>query len=328
MTNGQASRRRFLKSAAVLSTSMATAKLGRASIGRLTRPIRLGLISDLHHDVMHDGPQRLEAFLQRMQANKPDALLQLGDFAYPNEKNQHVTSRFNEAHERSLHVLGNHEIDDGHSFEEVAQLWGMKGRYYVETIDGLHIVVLDGNEKPENHQGGYPSHIGEEQLEWLRRQLADLDGPVVVFCHQPLAGPSCVDNSAAVQAVLDEGAEKVLLTVNGHTHIDHVERAGRIINLHINSASYYWVGGEHRHASYAPDVHAAYPYIEYTCPYKAALFTLLTIDPTTGRIHLAGSDSQWMGKSPAEVGRDKDPHLVDGEEICPRIRPRRLFPPG
>jgi len=231
------------------------------------------------------------------------------------------------AHPRALHVLGNHEIDDGHTFDEVANLWEMKGRYYTETIDGLNVIVLDGNEKPPNHQGGYPHHIGPEQLDWLRQQLKQLHGPVIIFCHQPLAGPSCVDNSDAVQAVLNEASEKVLLTVNGHTHIDHLVRVGKIINLHINSASYYWVGGGHLHTSFADDIHAKFPYISYTCPYENALFTTLTIDPMTGRIELAGSESHWVGKSPAELGLDADPGLTDGEEICPRIRARSVVGP-
>ena len=36
----------------------------------------LGMIADLHQDVMHDGPSRLEAFLDAMKNEKPDALLQ------------------------------------------------------------------------------------------------------------------------------------------------------------------------------------------------------------------------------------------------------------
>ena len=62
-----------------------------------------------------------------------------------------------EAHPRALHVLGNHDIDGGHSFDEVVKLWKMKGRYYTENIQGLNLVVLDGNEKPADHKGGYPS---------------------------------------------------------------------------------------------------------------------------------------------------------------------------
>jgi len=321
------SRRTFLQTAGVFATSLALPSRARAGLPPLDRPIKIGLIADLHHDVMHDGPQRLAAFLNTIESEQPDAVMQLGDFAYPNKKNRAVTEAFQQAHPRAWHVLGNHDIDDGHSFEEVVKLWGMKGRYYTETVGGLHVVVLDGNEKPPDHQGGYPHHIGPVQLDWLRSQLEDLDGPIVVFCHQPLAGPSCVDNSAEVQAVLNEAAEKILLTVNGHTHIDHVVRADKIINLHINSASYYWVGGKHVHESYANEIHAAYPDIQYTCPYDRPLFTTLMIDQDCGQIHLFGRQAEWVGKSPAELGSDSGSNLIDGEEICPRIRARTLRRP-
>ena len=178
-----------------------------ATLRRLKTPVTLGMIADLHQDVMHDGPERLRAFLDAMKKQKPDALIQLGDFAYPTKKNEVVTKAFATAHRKTLHVLGNHEIDGGHSFDEVAKLWGMKGRYYTENINGLDLVVLDGNEKPHNHKGGYPSHIGETQLTWLANQLKTLPGPILVICHQPLAGPSAVDNAQAVQALLDTAAD-------------------------------------------------------------------------------------------------------------------------
>ena len=55
------------------------------------RPIKLGIITDLHQDIMHDGPARLKVFLDAMANEKPDALLQLGDFAYPTKGNEVVT---------------------------------------------------------------------------------------------------------------------------------------------------------------------------------------------------------------------------------------------
>ena len=82
--------------------------------------------------MVHDGPTRLKAFLDAMKEEKPDALLQLGDFAYHSKKNTVVTEAFAKSHPKALHVLGNHEIDGGHSFDQVAILWGMKGRYYTE----------------------------------------------------------------------------------------------------------------------------------------------------------------------------------------------------
>ena len=320
-------RRDFMRSAAALGVSLALPSPITANLGRLEKPVKLGLIADLHHDVMHDGPERLAAFRKAMQDDRPDAIVQLGDFAYPSAANRPLTDAFRKSHPRALHVLGNHDIDGGHSFEQVAGLWGMKGRYYTESIGGLQLLVLDGNEKPPQHRGGYPAHIGPRQLDWLRSERARLDAPVVVFSHQPLAGPSCIDNAEEVQKVLNAAADKVLLSVNGHTHIDHLVRAGKIINLHVNSASYYWVGGSHRHRSYPEEVHSSHPYIEYTCPYDRSLFTTLTIDPAGGRIHLKGSEARWVGKSPAQLGLDSHPDLTDGEEICPRIRDRRLLRP-
>lgn len=327
--NAATARRDFLAVAGALGTSLALPQSVRGGLAQLTQPVRLGLIADLHHDVMHDGPRRLQAFLKSMAKQKPDALIQLGDFAYPNTENQPVADAFRNAHPRALHVLGNHEIDDGHSFDEVAKIWGMPARYYTESIEGLNLIVLDGNEKPPNHQGGYPARIGPEQMNWLRSQLHELSGPVIVICHQPLAGPSAIDNAKDVQEILNQSADKVLLTVNGHTHIDHVVRVGRIINLHVNSASYYWVGGSHRNRSFTEAIHTKFPYVEYTCPYQDSLFTTLTIDPKSGRIHVAESETQWVGKSPAELGVNTPADLTDGEEICPQIRQRSLLrPPG
>ncbi len=326
MEKSISSRRDFLRTTGVVATSIILPRQVMAALAKIKKPIKLGMITDLHQDVMHDGPARLKAFLDAMNEEKPDALLQLGDFAYPTKKNEAVTKAFEKAHPRTLHVLGNHEIDDGHSFDEVAKLWGMKGRYYTENVNGLDLVVLDGNEKPKNHKGGYPAHIGEKQLEWLAKQLKTLKGPILVICHQPLAGPSSIDNAKAVQALLSSAADKVLLAVNGHTHIDHVARVGEISYLHVNSASYKWVGGSYRNKSYPAEVHSKFRWVEYTCPYQDSLFTTLTIDPTSGRIDVKGRESKWVGKSPSQLGIEAKPDLTDGKEICPKIRSRRIGP--
>ena len=317
-------RRDFFRVGGVLGTSILLPRQVMAALSKIKKPIKLGMIADLHQDVMHDGPARLKAFLEAMKEEKPDAILQLGDFAYPSKKNEAVTKAFKKAHPRTLHVLGNHEIDGGHSFDEVAKLWGMKGRYYTENINGLDLVVLDCNEKPKNHKSGYPAHIGEQQLEWLEKQLKILKGPILVFSHQPLAGTSSVDNAGEVQKLLNSAGDKVLLAVNGHTHIDHVDRVGEISYLHVNSASYKWVGGSHRNKSYPAEIHSKFRWIEYTCPYQDSLFTTLTIDPANGRIDVKGRESQWVGKSPSQLGIAAKPDRTDGKEICPKIRGRRL----
>ena len=317
-------RRDFFRSTGVVATSILLPRQVMATLSKIKKPIKLGMIADLHQDVMHDGPARLNAFLDAMKEEKPDALVQLGDFAYPTKKNEVVTKTFENAHPKTLHVLGNHEIDGGHSFDQVTKIWGMKGRYYTENVNGLDLVVLDCNEKPKNHKGGYPAYIGQEQLEWLTKQLKSLKGPILVISHQPLAGPGSIDNAEEVQALLDGVADKVLLAVNGHTHIDHVARAGKISYLHVNSASFKWVGGSHRNKSYPPDVHSKFRWIEYTCPYRDSLFATLALDPVNGRIEVKGRDSQWVGKSPLQLAIPTKYGLTNGKEICPRIRSRLL----
>jgi 3',5'-cyclic-AMP phosphodiesterase len=319
-------RRDFFRATGVVGTSILLPRQVMAALSKINKPIKLGMIADLHQDVMHDGPARLKAFLDAMKEEKPDALVQLGDFAYPTKKNEVVTKAFEKAHPRALHVLGNHEIDGGHSFDQVAKLWGMKGRYYTENVNGLDLVVLDGNEKPKNHKRGYPAHIGQKQLEWLAKQLKTIKGPILVISHQPLAGPGSIDNAGEVQVLLNAAADKVLLAVNGHTHVDHLARAGKLSYLHVNSASYKWVGGSHRHKSYPPEVHSKFRWIEYTCPYRDSLFATLTLDPAKGRIEVKGRESQWVGESPSQLAIPTKYGLTNGKEICPKIRSRQLGP--
>ena len=282
------------------------------------------MIADLHQDLMHDGTVRLNAFLDAMKQEEPDAILQLGDFAYPSKKNEALTKAFENAHPRALHVLGNHEIDGGHSFDEVAKPWGMKGRYYTKNLNGLELLVLDCNEKPKNHKSGYPAYVGAEQLDWIKEQLERLEGPFLVISHQPLACPVSIDNASEVQALLNSEADKILLAVNGHTHIDHLKKAGEHSYIHLNSASYKWVGESYRNRSYPAEVHSKFRLIEYTCPYRESIFATLTLDPAKVRIEVRGRKSQWMGQSPKQLSVPTKHGLTNGLEICPMIRCRRL----
>ena len=70
-------RRDFLRSTGVVATSILLPRQLMAALSKIKQPIKLGMIADLHQDVMHDGPARLKAFLDAMKEEKPDALLQL-----------------------------------------------------------------------------------------------------------------------------------------------------------------------------------------------------------------------------------------------------------
>ena len=114
-SNNPITRRGFIQTMTATTLALTLPHTSTAALSRLNKPVRIGVIADLHHDVMHDGLERVQAFVNKMQTVRPDALLQLGDFAYPNAKNSDVIQLFNKAHERTLHVIGNHDTDSGHT---------------------------------------------------------------------------------------------------------------------------------------------------------------------------------------------------------------------
>ena len=91
-------RRDFLYAASASPLTLLFPGQSAASVQSLERPVKIGVIADLHHDIMHDGSARLDAFVNEMKACKADAIIQLGDFAYPAPKNADLIDRFNNAH--------------------------------------------------------------------------------------------------------------------------------------------------------------------------------------------------------------------------------------
>ncbi len=302
-TQSSLSRRKFIGQAAATVFTLAIPGFVQGALASRKEKLTLGMITDLHQDIMHDAPARLDAFLSAMRKVKPDALVQLGDFAYPSEKNLPLINRFNDAHKVPLHVVGNHDTDSGFKLNQVIEVWKMPAAYYAKVVKGYRLIILNGNEKGSpTYTKGYPAYIGPEQTAWLRKELADSREPVIVISHQPLAGEASVDNAAEIQQILTDAKDKVVLAINGHTHVDAVHYIHEIPYLTINSASYFWVGGKYDHESYPKEIHTAHPYIRYTCPYSESLFTTLTIDPGKKTISVAARKGEWVGKSPDELG--------------------------
>lgn len=318
-------RRDFIINSVRAGIALSIPRLANDYLNGLKKTVKLGLITDLHQDVIHNGTERLKIFLQEMKKTKPDAIIQLGDFAYPGDKNKEVIDLFNNAHSNRLHVIGNHDTDNGYKKEQCLSYWGMPASYYVKEISGISFIVLDGNEKGSPvHKGGYPAFIGNEQVDWLKHQLNNIKGPIVIVSHQPLAGAMSVDNAAQIQDILSAASDKILVAINGHTHVDALLTIKNVNYVHINSASYFWVGSKFKHDSYSADILQTHPYITSTCPYKDPLFTTMTIDPGSRTISFKGKKTEWVGSSPAELAfTDKVPLKID-EEIVPYIRDRNV----
>lgn len=296
------SRRHFLKALA------ATSLLPLPVLGaEKDRPLRIGLITDVHKDIIHDADERLKAFIDAMTAEKVDAVLQMGDFCTPKPANRGFVDVFHSFEGPKFHVLGNHDTDGGFKREQAMEFWGMKERYYSFDLGGFHFIVLDSNDRPENFKGGYPSHLDDEQVGWLARDLEGTTLNTFVISHHSLERPVCIDNQEKVRAVLEatktaEGRRKVAACLNGHWHIDHSRVINGIPYHHINSASYYWLGEKFRHESLPPELSKRFPVVASTAPYTRPLFTVLEIDGSAGTYSLRGAKSSWLGPSPAELG--------------------------
>ena len=272
------------------------------------KSIRLGIIADLHGGLATDAESRLDTFLNSMAEGEYDALIQLGDFAFPNEAHQVYPDRFNAAHENTIHVIGNHEFDYGLSRADCFRAWGIDSAYYRRDLGDLRLLILDGNEKgsPDNREG-YPSYVGKNQQGWMESELSGSDKPVLILSHQPLAGQSAIDNAAEIQELLGRYHEKIVLCVNGHSHVDSLLQVNNVCYLHVNSASYYWVGGETRMAYY-----------------RDSLFTHMVIDPAEQSVVIEAATSTWQNNSPARIGYFERKNAPPETIVVPAIRGRSI----
>lgn len=318
-------RRQFI--GAMLGASFALPAWCRNAAG--ASPLRIGLIADVHKDIMHDADSRLRAFIDEMNDAEVDAILQLGDFCTPKEENKGFRAIFNRFDGPRYHVLGNHETDGGYEREDAVKFLGMPSRYYSFDLHGFHFVVLDANDVPDGHTSGYPSHIAADQIEWLKDDLAGTDSTVFVFVHQSLERESSVAGDVGVRRVLEEartpdGSRKVAAVFNGHHHIDHAREINGIPYIHINSASYFWLGGEQfQHQSYSEEIHQQYRNIRNTSPYQESLYTTLTIDSQRGTFSLSAADTDWQGPSPKELGFERGDMVANGW-VAPKISGRSI----
>lgn len=275
------------------------------------KQVTMGLVADLHIGFIDGAELRLDTFLGEMKRSQVDALVQLGDFAYPNAKHQPVVDKLNAAHRQTLHVIGNHELDHGLTCEDAVKSWGIPHRYYSRVVAGIKVIVLDGNDRgaPDYAKhGGYHKYIAPEQRKWLKQELASAQQPVLIFSHQPLAGHGAIDHADEIQAILSAHQDKILLAVNGHTHIDDYLEVDGVHYVHINSASYYWLGGKPR-----------------LLTYKEPLFASLEIDPQAGEVRIVGRTTTWNGESPEQVGYYQNgKHDGLQKKVQPRIGSRKI----
>ena len=279
--------------------------------------VRFGVISDVHQDVMPDGPARIRAFTDAMKTNHADFIIQLGDFCWPHPKNKGFLDLWNSFPGPRYHVLGNHDMDGGYKSAQTVAFYGMPSPYYAFTAGPIRGIVLNGNE-PGGKARGYKHFMGPTQLAWLKRELDQADRPVAIFIHQPFDpdGAACLENSAEVRSVLEHAQAAhpglVLAVFSGHQHMDYITEARGIRYVHVNSASDWWLASSKTHReTYPHAVHVKYPSLKCVAAYRDPLWALVTIDLDRKEMKIDGQKSQWVGPDPWQRGEGP---------ACPRNR--------
>lgn len=321
----------------IRNSALATA--GISGIGRLPvsdssdsieeyTKIRIGICADLHQDIMQDGPRRITAFIKDMEVQKPDFIIQLGDFCRPYDYNQVILNSWNRFGGPKYHVIGNHDMDGGFTRDQVVTFWKAIGKYYSFDRKEYHFVVLDGNEHnpSPDRPPGYARYISPEQMQWLEADLDKTTLPVIVFCHQGLDNDmGGIENAMQIRLVLERanaeaGFRKVQLVFTGHHHQDYHNLINGIHYIQINSMSYQWLGDKYQHIRYNQSVDQSHPNIKYTVPYKEPLWAVVDIFPDGG-FRLKGKKTEFVGPSPEELGMSPYEY---GYPIVPFISDRKI----
>jgi 3',5'-cyclic AMP phosphodiesterase CpdA len=68
-------------------------------------------LTDIHQDIMHDGPQLLQAFKDGAIHARVDMAVQLGDFCQPTTANRSFLAEWEALDVPRYNVLGNHDME-------------------------------------------------------------------------------------------------------------------------------------------------------------------------------------------------------------------------
>jgi calcineurin-like phosphoesterase family protein len=288
-------------------------------------PLIIGIVSDVHKDLMPDADQRLETFINQARDRKVDFIIQMGDFCFGETKNKGFLNIWESYKGPKYHVLGNHDMDMN-SKEEMLDFWAMPKTYYSYDFGNYHFVVLDANFLYQDgkyidytHANFYVdsklrTFINEEQIEWFKADMEATNLPTVVFSHQSLWHG--VKNRLMLQRIMETHKEKVICSLNGHNHTDYHFKKNQIDYIGINSMSYQWVSGKYKSTERFPKrFYKEYGNLPHIAGYKDPLYAFATIRPS-GFMKIEGVKSDWMYPSPYDLGM---PKKKEGESNTPQI---------
>lgn len=241
-------RRNFiaLSSLTLLGQFTLYGKFNTIQAGVTGKKIRFGIATDPHYaDRKSAGTRfyreslvKMREFVNRMNSEKVDFIIELGDLKDMDEIKSDITSinyirkiekKIKRFSGPTYHVLGNHDTDciTKEQFLDNVENTGIPRdrTYYSFNQSGMNFIVLDANFRSDGshyERGNFDwtdSNIPEIEIEWLEKTLKSFNSPAIVFVHQRLdcGGEHCIKNAADVRKILSYSG-KVAAVFQGHHH--------------------------------------------------------------------------------------------------------------
>lgn len=297
------------------------------------KPLKFGIVTDVHKDLIPDADERLQKFIATATAQEVDFIIQLGDFCFGDPKNLDFLGIWESFKGPKFHVLGNHDMDKN-SKSEMLDFWGMPKTYYSYDFNGVHFIVLDANFLYQDGKfvdyeranfyvnDNERTYINEEQIDWFKDDLEVTKLPTIVFSHQSLWHYQWgVKNRLTIQKILEANESKIICCMNGHNHLDFHHHQNGIDYIEVNSMSYQWMSDKYTSTDRFPkQYYKEYRNLEHIAAYKDPLYAVATINHK-GTMYIEGVKSEWLSPSPYEMGMPKG---IYGSELSAEMSSYKL----
>ena len=206
--------------------------------------IRFGLVTDSHYaDIDTSGSRyyrdsiaKLTEAVNLFNGQELDFIVETGDFKDQGSDEaqtilflQTIEAIYQQFNGPTYHVLGNHDMDALSKTQFLTNVTNTgiasDRSYYSVDMNGVHFVFLDANYNSDGSDYDHDNFnwayaiIPQAELDWLQQNLAEANGPTVVFIHQLLdgVGDVYVKNAETVRSIL-EASGKVTAVFQGHHH--------------------------------------------------------------------------------------------------------------
>lgn len=285
--------------------------------------IRFLVFGDVHYDHLPDGNRRVQELMEAIREEKPDFALSLGDLCSPTPQNLSVRSVLESTGCPVYYVLGNHE-GDHHDLQTAITFFGLSGCWYSFIVRDVKFIVLYAGFMKQGetilpYQKSlydktvdlYPI-IPDEELNWLRNEMADDKLKYVICSHQSLVNEfphRGIVNREEVRSVLQ--TRNTLLCLNGHDHGNAQAVLHGIPYVTLNSAAYFWHGMQ-MPQSVSSQICAQYPILKDVLVIENALYGMME----EKEIRIRGRKSRWQSLTPEQIGA---PARWNGVSVAPTI---------